>query len=444
MTVCSDGQRKSPSTGVAHATVMTGLELNPCLVTATAPSSVAVEASHAPGCADATCGGMTGQNVVCFAKDWEEDPTSNNHIMRLLARENQVLWINSIATRTPSLRSGRDLGKIWRKLTSFFRGPEHVADGLWVYTPVVLPFPHSRQATLINRWILRVSVGLIRRRLGMGDFQLWVFIPTAARYVGVLGESMLVYYVTDEYSQFKGVDDSGVAEDDRKLCKQADIIFATAKPLAEKRCQCNPETHLSRHGVDHALFSAALSDATRIPDDLAALPRPVLGFYGALRDWIDYDLIEYLARRHKDWSIALIGEPLVDLTRFRDVPNVHLLGRKPHRDLPACCKGISVGLIPHKVNQLTLHMNPIKLREYLCAGLPVVSVRLPEVENYVPHCLIADDYEQFERAVEAAIRNDSPAARRQRSDAMRPETWERVVSEIGSHVMRVKQKARQG
>src|SRR5258708_6407539 len=118
------------------------------------------------GAAGARTAGMKGQNIVCFAKDWDEDPTSNNHIMRLLAKDNRVLWINSIATRKPNLTDTRDLSKMGRKLLTFFRGPKHVADGLRVYTPVVLPFPHSALATWINVWILRVGVALMRRQLG--------------------------------------------------------------------------------------------------------------------------------------------------------------------------------------------------------------------------------------------------------------------------------------
>jgi glycosyltransferase involved in cell wall biosynthesis len=386
---------------------------------------------------DATAG-MTGQNVICFAKDWDENPTSNNHIMRLLARGNRVLWLNSIATRTPNLRDSRDLGKIFRKLVSFFRGPRHVENGLWVYTPVVLPFPHSRLATRVNAWILRASLAFIRRRLGLtGPFQLWVFIPTAAKYVGKLGESLVVYYVTDEYSKFSYVDGAEVAANDRALCARADVIFATAQSLVDRRRPQNTETHLSRHGVDHAQFARALDDSTAVPADLTALPGPVIGFYGAIQDWLDFDLIEYLARRRPEWSIALIGPTLTDVSRLRALPNVHFLGRKPHDQLPAYCKGLSVGLIPHRVSELTLNMNPIKLREYLSAGLPIVSVGLPEVEAYGDHCTIARTYDEFEQGVAAAIRNDSQEARRARSDAMRNETWERRVAEIGARVMRV-------
>ncbi len=381
--------------------------------------------------------GMIGQNIICFAKDFDEDPTSNHHIMRLLSENNRVLWLNSIATRTPNFSSGRDLGKIFKKLKSFFKGPRKISDSFWVYTPIVLPFPKSKIAAAINTFLLRAMLKITRRRMGMKDFQLWVFIPTAAKYAGKLGRSLLVYYVTDEYSKFGYVAADAVAHADRTLTQSADIIFATAQSLVDKRAAVNPHTHLARHGVDFAMFSRALDPATQVPADIAKIPGPILGFYGSLQHWIDYDLIEFLAKRHPEWSIALIGQPLVDLSRFASIPNVHILGRKPHEQLPAYCKAMTVGLIPHKVCELTLNMNPIKLREYLCAGLPVVSVDLPEVRAYSDQCHIADSYETFEKAVQDALAADSPDARKQRSLTMKNETWDRRVADIGRRVMAV-------
>ena len=133
---------------------------------------------------------MKGQNIICFAKDWSEDPTSNNQVMLVLAQENKVLWLNSIAMRRPTFTSGRDLGKVWHKLKSFFRGAEQPAPNLWVVTPIVLPFPHNKLAIAINRYILRATISYYRRKLGLGGFQLWTFLPNAVEYVGNLGESL--------------------------------------------------------------------------------------------------------------------------------------------------------------------------------------------------------------------------------------------------------------
>ena len=392
---------------------------------------------------------MRGENIVCFAKDWSEDPTSNNHVMKMLARDNRVLWMNSIATRAPSLTSSRDLHKIATKLKSFAKGPIHVENQLDIYTPVVLPFPHSALATRVNERILRSSIGLLRRRRGMNDFQLWSFIPSAAKYIGKLDESLVVYYCTDEWSHFSSVDRDRTMALERELCEKADIVFTTAATLLETKRPFNPETHLALHGVDQGHFARALDPATEVAPEMKNLSHPVVGFVGLIQDWVDIDLIRYMAERHRDWQLVLVGKSLVDLSSIERLPNVHLLGRKPYESLPAYLKAFDVGIIPFKLNELTRNVNPIKLREYLSAGLPVVSTDMPEVARYVKAagelanaCTVVTHHEDFDAAVVRALATDSPAARRARSEAMLAETWERKVAALGAHIERVRAKRR--
>jgi glycosyltransferase involved in cell wall biosynthesis len=403
-------------------------------------SAIAIDSPISDG--DALDGGaavpaaMTGQNIICFAKDWSETPTSNNHVMAELARHNKVLWLNSIATRAPVLTSGRDIKKIFRKLASFLRGTTHIKDNLWVYTPVVLPLPHSKVASALNRRLLKLMLWRIRRQLGMKDFQLWSFLPSAADYVGTLGESLVVYYCTDEWSKFTYVHGEKTAEAEKKLLKSCDVVFATAQTLVNDRLAINAETHLARHGVDRALFAKAMDAATPLPEDLAKIKRPILGFYGTIQDWIDFDLICYLAQRHPEWSIVMLGKTYVDVSRLQQFPNIHLLGRKDHGQLPNYCKGFDVGIIPYVVNDRILHVNPIKLREYMSAGLAVVSTNFPEVQLYPEFCVAANSAAEFEAAVQKALASDSPQARQKRSDAMEAETWEKKVAQLGQRVMR--------
>src|SRR3954452_19657464 len=116
---------------------------------------------------------LENQNIICFAKDWTEDPTSNNHVMMMLAKRNRVLWLNSIAMRTPKLGDKRDLTKIARKIQSFSKGPVQVAENLWTYTPIVVPLPHSPAPVPLNRQILRLTFKVLRRKLVMDSYQLW-------------------------------------------------------------------------------------------------------------------------------------------------------------------------------------------------------------------------------------------------------------------------------
>jgi len=194
---------------------------------------------------------MRGQNIICFAKDWSEDPTSNNHVMLLLAQDNRVLWLNSVVMRRPTFTSGRDLGKVWNKLKSFLRGPEHPARNLWVVTPIVLPFPHSKLAIAINRLLLGATISHYRRKLDFRDFQLWTFLPNVGDYVRKLGESLVVYYCTDEWSSFTYLDGEKMSAMERDLMHRADVCFMTAHSLLESKKGINPNTFLASHGVDH-------------------------------------------------------------------------------------------------------------------------------------------------------------------------------------------------
>jgi glycosyltransferase involved in cell wall biosynthesis len=380
---------------------------------------------------------LSGANILCFAKDWTEDPTSNNYVMRMLARHNKVLWLNSIATRAPSARSSSDMQKIVRKLRSFTDGAREVEPGLSVFTPIVLPFPHSDVAVALNRRILHATTWALRQRLGMRDFQLWSFLPTAAPYAGALGESLVVYYITDEFSQFTSVDGARVAKLEEQLLARADIVFATSQLLVDRKRRWNPEVHLASHGVDQAHFARALDDELALPADIAQLPEPRIGFFGLVEDWIDIDLMGAVAEKHPDWSIVMIGKVKVDKSRLDKYKNIHWLGRKPYAELPAYCKGWQVATMPFAMNELTKNVNPIKLREYLSAGLPVVSTDLPDCRHYPEDCFVAHDRAEWVALCEKAVAENTPEKRRRRSEAMKAETWEKKVEQLGDQVKRV-------
>ncbi|WP_456415970.1 glycosyltransferase [Thiolapillus sp.] len=381
---------------------------------------------------------LKGENIICFAKDWSEDPTSNNHVMRLLARNNKVLWINSLAMRTPSLASGKDLGKIVNKLKSFMGGVTQVEPTLWVYTPIVLPFPYSRSAVWINQFILKLTLRLLRLKLRMGRFQLWTFLPTSSVYVGKLGEDLSVYYCTDEFSKFSYLDSARIAEMEQEMLEKVDLVFATAHSLLESKKRHNANAFLASHGVDYEHFRRALDEDVELPADVAEIKQPILGFFGLIHNWIDIELLAWLAEQRPEWCVVIIGQANISVSRLERLPNVRLLGRKPYEELPGYCKAFSVGLIPFVINDLTAHVNPIKLREYLSAGLPVVSTPLPEVRFYDHLCSVVDSREAFLSACDAAIREDTPEARIRRSKAMSGETWEQKVEEIGKHIMDVR------
>ncbi len=378
--------------------------------------------------------------IVAFAKDWHEDPTSNHHVLRELAKTRRVLWLNSLATRTPSLSSGRDLGKIKRKLREFTKGPQNVENDLWVMSPLVIPLPHSPIARAINRQLLRATIRALRLRLGIKDFQLWTFLPNVADYVGTLGESLAVYYCVDEWSMFSYLDKQQTVAAEHKLLERVDAVFAINHALADAKRILNRSTYVSPHGVDHSMFARALDDSTVVPADIASLPHPRIGFYGTLQSWVDFELIAHVARARPAWQIVLIGQQLGDLSAIRGIPNIHLLGQKRHDELPAYCKGFDVGMIPYRIDERMAFVNPLKLREYLSAGLPVVSTAVPEVKRYASMCSIATTPDEFVAAIEGALADTSLVARGKRSALMKNETWAARVADVTRTVDQIAQR----
>ncbi len=368
--------------------------------------------------------------IIAFSKDWHEDPTSNHHVLRELAKTRRVLWLNSLATRKPNITNARDLGKIKRKLREFGQGAVNVENDLWVATPLVLPLPQSELANKLNRQILRLTVRALRAQLGIDKFHLVTFLPNTAPYVGTLGEELAFYYCVDEWATFPGLDRAGTIAMERALLEKVDATFTTSLALRDKKAEHCKHTFLAPHGVDYAKFAKAIDDNLEVPADLAALPGKKIGFFGTLRDFLDYELMAHIAKARPDWSLALIGQELCDIGPLKGLPNVHLLGQKKHDELPAYCKGFDVGLIPYRIDNDVKFINPLKLREYLSAGLPVVSTNMPEVQPYAHLCRIAQTGDEMVAAIEKAMSEGSREERIARSNLMKTETWEARVAAI--------------
>jgi len=377
---------------------------------------------------------LRGRDLLCFSHDWTGDPLSKTHLMRLLARDNRVLWVNSIGYRTPRVWSGYDLRRILRKAAALATPLRQVERNIHVLNPLAVPF-YGPRGTRLNRWLMGRHIRHAMRHLNFQHVINWVFNPAAGMIAGHLGEETLIYYCVDEYTAFSGVHTATLVELEQQLLRRADLVIVSAANLVEPRRQINPQTFLVRHGVDYEHFRTALAPATQIPSGLAGLPRPILGYFGLIaRDWVDLELLIHVARRFPQASLVMLGNITMDVSRLAALPNVHLLGRQPYASLPAYARGFDVGLIPFPINPVTLHSNPLKAREYLAAGLPVVSTAIPEVQ-VLGQCRIAHDADSFVREIHAALRAPGPDAAR--SAAIRHESWDARLDEVRAHLATV-------
>jgi len=369
---------------------------------------------------------IEGRDIICFSNDWDSDPLSKKHIMLRLARKNRVLWINSISNRQPTL-SGRDLRRAWKKMRDYFKGTKSDARNIIVYSPLVIPFHHNPLARWFNRNCLRYSLKRLCRRLGFVDPITWTFEPSSAEVAGRLGEKLLVYHCVDEFSEFDGVNRSALLAMERRLLQKADLVLVSSTRLYETKRQYNPNVFLVTHGVDIEHFRQACTSSVPIPPEVSALPHPVIGFFGLIAPWVDLELIRYLAASRPAWSFVLLGKLAASVDTLKGLPNIHLLGRKEYAQLPAYCKAFDAAILTFVVNHLTLAANPLKLREYLAAGLPVVSTALPEAEMFAGPVRIGKDPAEFLHHLDALISEGKTGPQLEISRAMEIESWDHKV-----------------
>jgi glycosyltransferase involved in cell wall biosynthesis len=376
---------------------------------------------------------LRGRDLVVFSNDWDGDPLSKVHIMRILSKENRVLWVNSIGNRAPKANA-HDLQRIWKKLSTFTEGIREVEPNIFVLAPLAIPFYGSEVVRATNRELLRIQVKRAMQKLHFKRPISWSFLPASAPVSGTLGEEFVVYHCVDEFSAFSDTNGRHIAELEERLLRKANLVITSAERLRENKAKVNPRTVLVRHGVDFQHFVKACDPATEIPEDIAKLPGPIIGFFGLMADWVDQEAMIATAKAHPEGSVVVIGKvaPDCDVSAMKAVPNIHFLGRKPYASLPGYCRAFDVALNPFKVNELTLNANPLKVREYLAAGLPVVSTDIPEVRK-VGLCKLATSTEDFVRKVDECL-EEGGGPRRERAQRIFHESWDARVEEIRGFV----------
>ncbi|QRY77337.1 glycosyltransferase [Pseudomonas sp. PDNC002] len=207
------------------------------------------------------------------------------------------------------------------------------------------------------------------------------------------------YDCMDDWVGFPGIGDE-LLEAEETLVRSADLVTVTADLLHAKWANASSNCLLLRNGVDFGFF-----ERNCVPNGLLSeLERPLIGFYGALAEWVDLQLIADIAKRRPDWNFVLIGDIFVnDLAGLDALANVHLLGRKPYEQMPLYLYRFDVCLIPFRLYNVTHAVDPVKFYEFISAGKPVVSVPLQEMKIYEDFVYFASDPDSFVEQIERAL-----------------------------------------
>jgi glycosyltransferase involved in cell wall biosynthesis len=381
---------------------------------------------------------LRGRDIVCVGfADWDADLwTNQHHLMSRLARENRVLFVESLGLRTPQL-AGRDLARIARRLRRGLAPPRE-RDGLDVLSPLVLPLHGNPLARALNGRLLPALVGRAARRLGLERPILWAYVPQAEALLDVLDPSLVIYHCVDDIAAHGRIDTASFRAAEERFCARADLVLASAPALAERLRALSDNVLYAPNVADTELFATALSPGAS-DAATAALPEPRIVFTGAIvTTKLDLPLLVELARLKADWSFVLVGpvgpgDPNGDVSPLLREPNIHLLGPRSHAELPGVLRAADAAIIPYARNALTDSIFPMKVYEYLAAGLPVISTPLPALAG-VQALATAPDGAGFAAALERALAEDSPAARAERSRAAASHSWEQRLAEIAEAI----------
>lgn len=367
---------------------------------------------------------MAAADLVVFGEDWGRHPSSTQHLIMRLKERRRVLWINSIGLRRPRL-SVRDARRLIDKAVAIACRKSHsgsapAPNGINVVSPLALSWPGSRAAYGANRLLLKRQIGRAADRMGFKRPILWTSLPTALPVVGQLNEHASVYYCGDDFAALAGVDHEPVAEMEHRLVGKADLVIAASERLAARFPRS--KTLLVPHGADVALFKEPTARASDLPAG-----RPIAGFYGSLADWIDVELLCAVADRMPDWLFVFIGRCETDVSALAARNNVRFLGPRAHCDLPAYSQHWTASMLPFRDCAQIAACNPLKLREYLAAGRPIVSTPFPALSGYLDCVSVVTAADSFEQALRRSVSDKGGLARQRR---VAEETWESRASMV--------------
>ena len=376
---------------------------------------------------------VRGLDIVCLGSaDWDADlPTNQHHLMRLLARDNRVLFVESLGLRRPQMAS-RDVRRILRRLRRCVGTTSR--DGLEVLSPLVVPLHSTRAVRALNARLLCHHVGGAARRMALADPILWSYVPQAEVLIDELRPRTVVYHCVDDIAAQKGVDAEAFEAAERRFAARADIVLASAPAIAQRLRSLAPNVVLAPNVADTARFAGALEPGAVDPA-LAALPRPRIVFTGAVvATKLDVTLIIELARIRPTWTFAFVGpvgagDPRTDVSALLAEPNVRWLGPRRYEELPRVLRGADAGIVPYRLDRLTASVFPLKVYEYLAAGLPVVATPLPALHG-VEDVDTARDAPAMARCLDRLLAEDDPERRRARSRHAQQHTWQTRMDEI--------------
>jgi glycosyltransferase involved in cell wall biosynthesis len=381
-------------------------------------------------------------SYVAFAGvDWWYHNRAHSELQLLtrLARDHKVLIVNSIGMRVPLPgKTSRPFYKIWRKLKSIARlmkRPDPDLPNLYVYSPLPWPFYGSEAGRRFGASFVSAQVSVAARIADIHNPAIFTTTPAAFPVIAKMKRRCLIYNRADKHSLYKEANKTTMEALERELLASADVtLYANKTLLAEEQALTQGKAMYLDHGVDPKHFDYLAQHG--IPDDLARIPKPIIGFFGNLRSYmVDFSLLARIARDIPEASVVLIGDSQDSTAELEGIKNIHLLGKKSYDEIPSYGAFFDVALIPYHDNEWIRYCNPIKLKEYLALGLMIVSTDYPEAHSYGDRIQIAADADEMVKDIRNCLAHPiTPQGRQRLRESVVDQTWDERTQRLADYV----------
>lgn len=380
---------------------------------------------------------------LVFSDDWGEHPSSCQHLFQILTHQHPTIWVNTVGLRLPQF-TVHDTVKGVRKLSAMLGLRQlnksnghnghnghnkhnghngHNGHAPHVCVPLMTPFHRPQWLADWNQRSLLLRVSQELKKKNFQDFTIITTTPTVCDVVDKLQASKIIYYCVDDFSEWPGMQKELILKLEQRLLQHVDTVICSSYPLYEKFQNKYP-THLLRHGVDVKLFSELPAQEHAC---LAEIPKPRVGYFGNFDQRSNQNLITAIAKAMPYVSFVFTGPVQDNISALRKLPNVYFTGAVPYEELPAVVKGWEACLLPYNYNALTVNINPLKLKEYLACGKPVIATPLPDICEFGGYLRAVDERNiaGWRSAIDDAISGqwmpDLPAVRQM----LAGESWQR-------------------
>lgn len=364
---------------------------------------------------------LKNQNVIVFGEDFGRHAHSLEHLLRPLFPSNKWIWVETIGIRSPKF-SLYDLRRIFEKVTKWFK-PQvthegvQVPENITIVRPLMIPLNQFTFIRRLNRWSVQRTVGKALQAQGITSPVSIYSVPNAADYIGDFNESLKVYVCVDEFSLWPGLNYKMVKDMEDLLLKKSDLVFATSRSLQKTKSNGKSETLLLTHGVEFKHFNIG-------PKKVKSLESLQICYFGLFDERSDQKILKKMAESLAKDQIHIYGNVVCPIEELSGLKNIHFHGPVPYKNLPQTISSMDIFILPYVRNELTENINPLKLKEYLSTGRPVIATALPEVVAFKDHLYLGNSPEDFIAHVEEIRAGHELDAQRTLSYLEGNETWD--------------------